>query len=93
MGVGALTSASIGEIIDANFAKKLQMPKAVPAKIVGNIEALARKHMLKLELIPNLARIMNPGMRLTCPEKLINRIEPITEMIEDAINTTLKPSF
>ena len=42
IGTGGSTSASKGALIVANFAKILQIPKAVPAKIVGKIRALAK---------------------------------------------------
>ena len=37
IGTGGSTSASIGETMVANLANILQIPKAVPAKIVGKI--------------------------------------------------------
>jgi hypothetical protein len=42
IGTGASSSASIGEIVEANLAPTLHIPKAVPAKIAGNNIALAR---------------------------------------------------
>ena len=42
MGVGASTSANIGDNMVATLAPMLQMPKAVPAKIAGKMVELAR---------------------------------------------------
>lgn len=42
MGAGSLASANMGAIMVESFAKILQIPMAVPAKMVGKSCALAR---------------------------------------------------
>jgi len=42
IGTGASSSASMGDMVDANLAPMLQIPKAVPAKMAGKSMAFAR---------------------------------------------------
>jgi len=54
IGVGGYPSANTGAPIVVTLAPALQIPKAVPAKIAGNIKEFARKHISKVPLTPPL---------------------------------------
>ena len=93
IAIEGLISASIGAMIVVILAKILQIPKAVPAKMVGNNYALARKQMLKVALTPNLAIKINTGMISSSLAKIIKNTAPIMEILKEETIVIFIPSF
>ena len=62
IGSGGCFSAIKGAKIVATLAKKLQKPRAVAQKRVGNTSTVETYTMTKPLEIPNFARVTNIGM-------------------------------
>ena len=78
-GVGYSASAINEDMTVTVLAETLQKPKAVAANIVGISCTLAINAILNDALMPNLAHVMNTGMRLRSCQKIIKSVEPRAE--------------
>lgn len=63
IGRGGLNSASKGANIVEILAPALQIPKAVPAKIAGKRNALAKKHESNVAWTPPFAKATKTGTK------------------------------